>query len=359
MISTKHLRNAFIAVALGSALIVPVVGAAGNVISLVGSTTVEPIASGTEDDFEAAFPGYDLTISGGGSGFGWSEVNADNCDIGMCSSKKGPGTTTKEWIVARDAVSIIVNSAKAANLDFITDAELAEIYSDETGDGPETWGSLSGWTGGADADPIVPRARIVGSGTRQYFLEDCVEVEFVDEETVINATGLARFGANEDIPPAVGDNPTHLGYVGLGFIDDDPDAIAVPIKIGAGTPVMPSGATVENGTYPFSRSLYMYTLLPSVDPTYKLYVFDYLNWLLSPAGQAIVEDEGFVSVSAVAPYWDLNADGVCDLFDVLAVAGQWNWSGAPGGIPADLNADGTVDLFDVLIVAGHWNETWS
>jgi len=350
----KTLRNALIAVAVLSALLVPTVASGANVIDIQGSTTVYPIADASEAPFEAAYSGYDITVAGGGSSHGWAQVNADACDIGMCSSKKGPGSTCTEWVVAQDAVSVLVNSAKAANLSFITTAELAEIYGDTSGDGDEYWEDLSGWTGGAGSTPIEPRARIVGSGTRATFL-DFIGVSEAAEELVIDTT---RFGANSDFPPAIAANPDHIGYVGLGFIDDDPLAVAIPVDDGSG-PVMPSKATVNDGSYPYARNLYMYTQLPTVDPTYKVYVFDYLNWLLSPAGAAIVEDEGFVAAAAVAPYWDLNGDGVCDLFDILAVGGQWAWAGAPGSIDADLNADGTVDLFDILIVGAHWNETWS
>ena len=55
--------------------------------------------------------------------------------------------------------------------------------------------------------------------------------------------------------------------------------------------VIPSADTVNDSTYPIARDLYMYT---AGEPTGA--VKTYLDWLLSPAAQAIVTKLGFVPV---------------------------------------------------------------
>ena len=55
--------------------------------------------------------------------------------------------------------------------------------------------------------------------------------------------------------------------------------------------VLPSEETVNNGTYPIARDLYMYT---AGEPQGML--LDYLNWILSPDAQQIVSALGFVPV---------------------------------------------------------------
>jgi phosphate transport system substrate-binding protein len=55
--------------------------------------------------------------------------------------------------------------------------------------------------------------------------------------------------------------------------------------------VLPSIATVNDGSYPIARDLYMYT---AGQPTGA--VLDYINWILSLEAQAIVADLGFVPI---------------------------------------------------------------
>ena len=52
--------------------------------------------------------------------------------------------------------------------------------------------------------------------------------------------------------------------------------------------------------------------------------------------------------------WDVNRDGVVNLFDLVAVGQAWGTSGGVG----DVNADGTVNLFDLVLVANHFGEQY-
>ena len=51
-------------------------------------------------------------------------------------------------------------------------------------------------------------------------------------------------------------------------------------------------ATVLDGTYALSRGLYMYS---NGEPSGAMKA--YLDWILSPAGQAIVKEQGFVPLA--------------------------------------------------------------
>jgi phosphate transport system substrate-binding protein len=57
--------------------------------------------------------------------------------------------------------------------------------------------------------------------------------------------------------------------------------------------VMPSVATVIDKSYPISRPMFMYT--PG-DPS--AHVKKYIDWILSPAGQHIVEKTGYVPLAS-------------------------------------------------------------
>jgi len=54
---------------------------------------------------------------------------------------------------------------------------------------------------------------------------------------------------------------------------------------------MPSVETVNDGKYPVSRDLYMYT-----SEQIGSQIQDYLDWIVSPDAQQIVVDLGFVPV---------------------------------------------------------------
>jgi phosphate transport system substrate-binding protein len=69
----------------------------------------------------------------------------------------------------------------------------------------------------------------------------------------------------------------------------------VPVAPKAGTPaVAPTIVAVHDKTYPLARSLHLYTL---GEPQGA--VKAYIDWILSAAGQKVVEEAGYVPVAAV------------------------------------------------------------
>ena len=55
------------------------------------------------------------------------------------------------------------------------------------------------------------------------------------------------------------------------------------------------------------------------------------------------------------PPWDVNEDGIVDIFDLVAVGGQF---GQPvlTNPRADVNGDGVVDILDFVLVSNHFGE---
>ena len=85
-------------------------------------------------------------------------------------------------------------------------------------------------------------------------------------------------------------NPNAIGYDGLGYVPTDLKVIAVAVN--ANSPyVLPSVATVNDKSYPVARDLYMYT---AGQPTGA--VKAYLDWIVTPEAQTIVEELGFVPI---------------------------------------------------------------
>jgi phosphate transport system substrate-binding protein len=90
--------------------------------------------------------------------------------------------------------------------------------------------------------------------------------------------------SNGAIVQVVSKNKYALGYVGLGYLDKTVKALTV-------NGVMASEKTALSKEYPISRFLYMYTNGEPKGETAK-----FIKFVLSPAGQALVKKEGFVSL---------------------------------------------------------------
>jgi phosphate transport system substrate-binding protein len=93
--------------------------------------------------------------------------------------------------------------------------------------------------------------------------------------------------SSEGISVEVAQNPNAIGYDGLGYVT--PVQKVIGVSRGEGKPpVLPSAATVNDGSYPVSRPLFMYT---AGEPTGA--VKEYLDWILGE-GQSLVGGLGFV-----------------------------------------------------------------
>ena len=78
--------------------------------------------------------------------------------------------------------------------------------------------------------------------------------------------------------------------VSLGYVTDEVKLVAVAKDI-ATSYVLPSADTVNDGSYPIARDLYMYS---AGKPTGA--ILEYINWIYSADAQQIVKSLGFVPI---------------------------------------------------------------
>ena len=92
--------------------------------------------------------------------------------------------------------------------------------------------------------------------------------------------------SNGAVKETVAQTPGAIGYVGLGYITGGVKALKLDVN---GVLIEGSAATVLDKTYPASRDLYMITKGPA-----KGLAKAYIDFILSPAGQKIVQEQDFV-----------------------------------------------------------------
>lgn len=143
----------------------------------------------------------------------------------------------------------------------------------------ETTEEASGMTG---AISVISREE--GSGTRGAFVELMGVVDEDDNDiTTVNAEIT---NSTSVMLTTVAGNPAAIGYVSLGSLSDDVKAIKVD-------GVAATVEDINNGTYKVARPF----LVAYKDGSLTDVAQDFLNYIMSDDGQAIINEEGYISVA--------------------------------------------------------------
>lgn len=150
--------------------------------------------------------------------------------------------------------------------------------------------SGSGSDASAPSGTISVLSREEGSGTRGAFVELFgVEEENADGEKVDNTTVDAQVtNSTAVMMTTVAGDPQAIGYISLGSLDDSVKALKVD---GADA----TAENVKNGTYKVSRPFNIVTNDDLSDVAQ-----DFIDYILSSDGQAIVEKENYIAVDDAA-----------------------------------------------------------
>ncbi len=258
-------------------------GAAGT-IENKGSDTLVNLALAWAEAYAQLQPQVRISVTGGGSGTGIAAMINGTVDIANASREmtqeeidaaKANGITPTEFVVARDAIAVVVNPTNPVQQ--LTLQQISQMYTRVI----TNWSQVGG-----ENRPIVLLSRESNSGTYVYFLENVIRVGQNDESLLFSPETLLM-PSSEGISNEVRQNPNAIGYDGLGYVTSDQKTIAVA-REATGPYVLPAVATVNDGSYPISRPLYMYT---AGEPSGEIKA--YLDWILSN-GQSVVTKLGFV-----------------------------------------------------------------
>jgi phosphate transport system substrate-binding protein len=242
-------------------------------VTFAGSTTVLPIAQAVA---EALAGQYDIEVAGGGSSVGVASLLDGTTDIGNHSrSIKASeyakaveaGVVLFTFHVANDALAVVVHPSNG--ITDLTLDQLKAIYAGEI----TNWSEL----GGKNA-PIIAAGRDSASGT----FETWQNLVMLGADPAASVLALA---SNADVASEVANNVNAIGYVGIAYVSPQLKAITVGGKVA-------SLETAINYTYPIARPLFVSTNgFPGPGP-----VLDTILFLLSDAGQRLVEEVGYAPI---------------------------------------------------------------
>jgi phosphate transport system substrate-binding protein len=258
-------------------------------IQNIGSDTMVNLAQAWAEAYSEIVPGMSVEVSGGGSGVGIAALINGTADIANSSrhlepeevekAKKHNGHEPTQFMVGYDGLAVYVH--KSNPLNEISMEELGEIYREG--------GKINKWSEigvksipGSKSDDIIRVSRQNNSGTYHYFRETVVGKKNDFKQGSLDMNG------SKDVVEQVAKTPGSIGYSGLGYATPEVKIVKVAKKKGEPS-VMPSVATVLDKSYPIARPMFMYTPGEPSPETKK-----YLDWILSEAGQKIVEKTGYV-----------------------------------------------------------------
>lgn len=135
------------------------------------------------------------------------------------------------------------------------------------------------------AQDIAVFTREDGSGTRGAFIElTGVEQKDADGKKVDMTTEAAAVQSSTNgVMTAVANDPTAIGYISLGSLNDTVKAVTVDgVKAGADT--------VKDGSYTLARPFNLVTNGDATDPV----AVDFIAYCLSADGQALATDKGYI-----------------------------------------------------------------
>jgi len=254
-----------------------------------GSDTLVNVAQAWAEAYKTVNPNLAIAVTGGGSGTGISAMINGTVDIANASRKmkdeeleaaQANGITPVEFVVGYDALAVYLHHDNP--VDGFSISQLAEIYGE--GGATERWSQLSVTVPGCDSDEIVRVSRQNNSGTYVYFQETVLGIE---RELKL---GSRDMHGSKDVVDLVENTPCAIGYSGLAYATPEVKLPCISAEEGSSC-VAPSVETAIDRSFPVARPLFMYT---AGQPEGA--VKEYMDWVLSDAGQCILYEAGYAPV---------------------------------------------------------------
>ncbi len=259
----------------------------GDIVT-AGSSTVFPLSERMAELFQQEGYAGNITVDSIGTGGGFERFCKGETDISNASRaiKDGEkeacaasGITPIEFRVGTDALAVVMS----AENDFVTalsKEQLGKIFIGEY----TTWDQV---------DPSFPAETILvyspgaDSGTFDYFVEAVVAPltpnadgkadVALGEEAVLGLEG-AQFSEDDNVlVQGVEGSPYAIGYFGYAYFSENEGALKAVAVEG----VEPSQSTVDDGSYPLARPLFIYSdaKILTEKPQVAAFIYFYLTFV--------------------------------------------------------------------------------
>ena len=154
-------------------------------------------------------------------------------------------------------------------------------------------------TDGATKGPITVVSREDGSGTRGAFIELLgIQQKDADGNKIDHTTDYAEISNSTSVVMiTVAGNKSAIGYISLGSLNDTVKALNID---GAAASV----ENIKSGSYEIARPFNIATM-----GEVSALAQDFINYIMSSEGQAIVEEDGYISASDSGSFTGTNPEG--------------------------------------------------
>lgn len=241
-------------------------------VTVVGSTALQPLTEAVVEDYRKVAPRVSITVQGGGSGTGLSQVQEGAVDIGssdiFADQQDGiDANKLQDHIVAVSGIVPIVNTNLGVkNLSM---HQLRQIFT----------GKITNWrqVGGPDL-PITVINRAAGSGTRVAF----EQVVLRKGERSINAQEQDSNGTVKEI---VRNTPGAISYISFAYLNNQ----VQPLKLNS---VAPTTKNVTTNKWQLWSYEHMYTQKAPTKATQE-----FINYMQSKkVQQTLVADANYINI---------------------------------------------------------------
>ena len=149
--------------------------------------------------------------------------------------------------------------------------------------------------GSTTGSPITVITREDGSGTRGAFTELFGIVDEDDNDIIIDTAEVTN--STSVMITTVTGNPNAIGYISLGALNEDVKAVQID---GVDATV----DNINNGSYKISRPFNIATRDGLSEQAQ-----DFINYILSDEGQAVIAEEGYISIESTGAYEPAGVSG--------------------------------------------------
>lgn len=253
-----------------------------DTLKIAGSTTVLPVVSRAASQFKEKYE-VAVIVNAGGSGVGINQLGEGKIDIAMASRQITEAEVRKytqvnfvTHTIGKDAVVPVVSSEVFdSGVQALTLAQIAKIYR----------GEISNWKelGGPERDILVVDKE-KSRGTRHVFMEAVLG----DRQASAPGADLV-LGSNNEEQTAIAQSDAAIGMLSNAWLNENVKGLS--IILADGETIAPALENITKDKFPITRDLYLIT-----DGQPRGLVKKFIDFILSPQGQKIVRESGYVSL---------------------------------------------------------------